>query len=165
MKNDYIKNLEYLGFATRLKRISDMLMHDGRRLYKELGMDIEPNWYLIFNLLETRGELSVTDISEVLQFSHPSVITITNKMEKAGYLLSEKSASDNRKRVLRLSLKAKEDREKFAPVWAAATQGITEALEGLDALSFIDKLETRLQSKNFKQRAIESLHKKINHEK
>lgn len=165
MKNDYIKNLDYLGFATRLKRISDALMHDGRRLYKELDMDIEPNWYLIFNLLETQDELSVTDISEVLQFSHPSVITITNKMEKAGYLLSEKSALDNRKRVLRLSPKAKEDRKKFTPVWAAATQGITEALEGLDALNFLSDLEERLRTKDFKQRAIEALYKKANNEK
>lgn len=161
MKNDYIKNLEYLGFATRLKRISDALIHDGRRLYKELNMDIEPNWYLIFNLLETEKELSVTDISDILQFSHPSVITITNKMEKAGYLLSRKSMTDNRKRVLKLSAKATKEREKFAPVWEAATQGITEALDGLNALAFLDRLEERLQSKNFKQRAIESLNKKI----
>jgi len=161
MKNDYIKNLEYLGFATRLKRISDALIHDGRRLYKELNMDIEPNWYLIFNLLETEKELSVTDISDILQFSHPSVITITNKMEKAGYLISRKSATDNRKRVLRLSDKATKEHEKFAPVWEAATQGITEALEGLDALNFLDRLEDRLQTKDFKQRAMESLNRNV----
>ena len=117
--------------------------------------------YLIFNLLETQDELNVTDISEVLQFSHPSVITITNKMEKAGYLLSRKSTTDNRKRVLRLSPKAKKDREKFAPIWSAATQGITEALEGLNALHFLDDLEERLKTKDFKQRAIESLNKDL----
>lgn len=161
MKNDYLKSLEYLGFATRLKRISDKLMHDGRRLYGELDMDIEPNWYLIFNLLEDKKELSVTDIADILQFSHPSVITITRKMEKSGYLVSQKSAADSRRRVLRLSDKAHRDRKKFEPIWEAATQGITEALAGLDALHFMDLLEERLASKDFKQRAVESLNKKL----
>lgn len=160
MKNDFIKDLEYLGFATRLKRISDSLMHDGRKLYKELGLDIEPNWYVIFKLLNEHEPLTVTDISNHLQFSHPSVINILTKMEKAGYLNSIKNSADNRKRVLTLSKKAIQKQAEYEVIWVAATEGITKALEGLNALEFITQLEQRLSEKPFNTRALESLNTK-----
>ena len=71
-----------------MKRVSDAMLHDGRRMYKELGMDIEPNWFVIFRILKKHGALGVTDIAEKIGLAHPSVITIVNKMMKAG--LSER---------------------------------------------------------------------------
>ena len=43
MKNDdFLRELGSIAATTRLKRISDALLHDGKRMYRELGMDIEP---------------------------------------------------------------------------------------------------------------------------
>ena len=74
MENDFVKELGYLGFTMRLKRISDALMHEGRRLYSELDVDIEPNWFVIFKLLGKHGAMTVTEISERVLMAHPSVI-------------------------------------------------------------------------------------------
>ncbi|MEO1032877.1 MAG: MarR family transcriptional regulator [Bacteroidota bacterium] len=161
MEEDFVKTLDYLGFATRLKRISDKLILDGRRLYRSLGLEMEPNWFLIFKLLNEHGSLTINQITEKLKFSHPSVITIINKMEAVGYITSKKSDSDQRKRVVRLSPKGIQKQKEFEVIWDAATQGMTSALSGMNALEFIDELESRFLDKDFKQRALESYEKTL----
>jgi len=156
---DFVKELGYLGFTMRLKRISDAMMHEGRRLYSDLDVDIEPNWYVIFKLLNAKGAMGVMEISERIQMKHPSVITITNKMMDAGYLVSEKNASDSRKRVLDLSDRAIKMLPQLEKFWEAGEAGIEEALKGLNALAFIEALENRFYSKTFRDRTLEQLNK------
>lgn len=161
MKNtDFVKELNYLGFTMRLKRISDAMMHEGRRLYSDLDVDIEPNWYVIFKLLKSRGAMSVTDIAESIMMAHPSVITITNKMINAGYLFSEKDKTDSRKRVLDLSSRAIKKLPEYEKIWAAGEKGIEEALEGLNALEFVSELEDKFFNMGFKERTLTQLDKK-----
>ena len=95
-EKDFLQTLGYIGFATRLKRISDAFLHDGRKLYKELGLDIEPNWYIIFKILKLEKKLSVTEIAEKVQMSHPSVITLTDNMIAAGYVKTRPGRVDGR---------------------------------------------------------------------
>lgn len=159
MQEDFIKELGLLSVVTRLKRISDVMIHDGRRLYKELGMDIEPNWYVIFKLLERKGELTVTEIAEKIGFAHPSVISIVNKMIKAGYLNEKKCGLDSRKRLLKLTPKAKEKMPEFEAVWDAGVAGIKRMLTDLDILSFLETVEQRVFEKGFKQRALAELNR------
>lgn len=154
MDQDFIKELGYLAFATRLKRLSDNLMQDGRRMYQSLAVAIEPNWYLIFKVLEKHQQMSVTEIANTVQLAHPSIITITNKMEKAGFLNSFKSNQDSRKRVLSLSEKAIEKMPEYEKIWKAGTQSVKEALEDLEILSLLDQLEHRFAEQNFQQRTI-----------
>ena len=69
MKYDFVNELGYLALATRLKRISEAMVHSGRQMYKTLGMDIEPNWYLIFKLLQKYEQLTVMEMASKLHFS------------------------------------------------------------------------------------------------
>ena len=156
---DYLSQLGFLSFVTRLKRVSDSMIHDGRRLYKELGMDIEPNWYVIFKLLEEEGELTVTEIAERIGFSHPSVITIVNKMVNKGYLVANQCSRDSRRRLLILSEKAKREMPKFESVWNAGIAGLKNMLGDTDALAFLDLIESRIGEAGFKRRTIETLNR------
>ena len=155
MEEDFVKTLDYLGFATRLKRISDKLILDGRLLYRNLNLEMEPNWFLIFKLLNTHGTLTINEVTEKLKFSHPSVITIINKMESVGYIISKKSNTDQRKRVIQLSSKGIQKQQEFEVIWNSATEGIANALNGMRALEFIEELELRFAEKDFKERALE----------
>ena len=157
--NDFVKELGYLGFTMRLKRISDAMMHEGRRLYSDLDVDIEPNWYVIFKLLKSRGAMTVTEIAESIMMAHPSVITITNKMLNAGYLISEKDKNDSRKRLLDLSDRSVKMLPKYEKVWNAGELGLEKALEGLNALEFISSLEEAFFDKGFKERTLKQLNK------
>ena len=157
MEQDFVKELDFLGFVTRLKRISDAMLHDGRRLYRELGMDIEPNWFVILKLLKKEGELTVTEIAEKIGFAHPSVISIVNKMTKAGYLKSSKCSDDSRRRLLKLTPKAEKKMPEFQKVWDAGTAVIKKMFVDVDALEFLDKLEQKIGKRGFKKRTLQEL--------
>lgn len=154
---DFAKELGCLGFTMRLKRLSDALIHDGRKMYKALGMDIEPNWYVIFRLLKIEGELSVTEIANRIQLAHPSVISITNKMIKAGYLSSTPCEVDSRRRVLSLTPKAQLKLPEFEIIWNAGERGVIKALEGTNTMAALEMLEQRFSQKGFKDRTFEEL--------
>jgi len=156
-EKDFLQELGYLGFTVRLKRISDAMMHEGRRLYSELNIDIEPNWFVIFKLLKSRGVMSVMEISESIMISHPSVIAMTNKMIDRGYLISEKDKNDSRKRVLDLSARAIKMLPEYEKIWKAGEVGVEKVLNGLDALKLISTLEKKYFEKGFAERTITQL--------
>lgn len=157
MEQDFVKELGLLSVVTRLKRLSDVMIHDGRRMYKELGMDIEPNWFVIFKILLINGEMTVTEIADKIGFSHPSVISIVNKMIKFNYLEENKCGLDSRKRLLKLTPKAIEKMPEFEKIWDAGVAGMKKMLSDLDVLSVLETMEQRISDKGFKQRALAEL--------
>ncbi|UII30000.1 MarR family transcriptional regulator [Fulvivirga ulvae] len=157
MQKDFIKELGYLSLASRLKRISDGMIHSGRQMYKSLNIDIEPNWYLVFKLLEKYESLSVTDIADKLQFSHPSVITIINKMTQAGYLQSEPCPTDGRRQWIAMTQKAKTLLPEYQMLWTAGTKGIENMLKGTNFLALLDHLEAELSRQSFMERTLNEL--------
>lgn len=156
-EQDFLKELGFLGFTMRLKRVADKLMHDGRRLYQSLDYDIEPNWYGIFLLLDKYESLSITEISERLNLSHPSVITIINKMVKADYLQTEQSTTDQRKRFVTLTAKAKEELPKYKRLWNSGTESVNQLLKNTNLLAELSVLEENLQQSGFEERTLAGL--------
>ena len=156
---DFAKELGCLGFTMRIKRISDALMHDGKKMYKQLGLDIEPNWYVIFRLLMQESQLSVTEISEKVGMAHPSIITITNKMIKAGYIRSDQCTEDSRRRLLTLSPKALDKMPEFERIWKAGEEGVIDAVADTEIMNALSLIEKRFGEKGFRERTLEKLTK------
>lgn len=152
MHEDFLKELGYLALATRLKRISDRMIHSGRMMYKALDMDIEPNWYMVFKLLQKHKELSVTQIADRLQLAHPSIISIIGKMTEAGYLEGNKCEKDGRRQLLQLTEKARKSLPQFEEVWEAGTRGVEKMMKEHDILPLLGHLEAQLSKQNFKER-------------
>lgn len=153
-EKDFIKELGYLGFTMRLKRLSDSLIHSGRKLYTALDMEIEPNWFSVFKLLKARGPLSVTEIADQILMAHPSVITITKKMTDKGFLTSQKDTNDSRKRVLALTPKAIDRLPEYEKVWCAGDKAVGDVLDEHNALELITKLEDIFYEKSFSERTL-----------
>ncbi len=153
-KDDFLAEIGTLALIARLKRVTDAMLHDGRRLYKKLGLDIEPNWFMVFRLLGTRGEMTVTEIAASLGFAHPSVISIVNKMVSRGYLVESRHSEDNRKRILSLSEKTKSKLPEFEKLWASGTATYKRMLPDVDAARFIDTLEESYRRSDFAERAL-----------
>jgi DNA-binding MarR family transcriptional regulator/N-acetylglutamate synthase-like GNAT family acetyltransferase len=156
MKEDFLREMGYMGLATLLKRVSDTMIHSGRQMYKSLNLDIEPNWYLIFKLLEKHETLSVTEMAQKLHFAHPSVITIVEKMKEKGYLKTYANLSDKRKQQFTLSDKAQEVLPKLHEVWASGVKGMQNIFNNNNLLIELEKLESALVEKNFKDRTLEN---------
>jgi len=95
--NDFLTEIEFIGLTTRLKRLSDALLYSTKELYKTEGLEIEPNRNLIFILLQENEALTITEISEKLQFSHPAVVKIINKMKRHGLVRTKTDKEDKSK--------------------------------------------------------------------
>ena len=117
MSNDFLYEMGYPGITARLKRLNDLFVVQTKQFYKEFDIDIEPNWHMIFVLLEKEEKLSITEIADFLQISHPGVIKLVKKMKKNGYLKSQQDPNDSRKHLLMLSDKAIENLPKFHFYW------------------------------------------------
>ncbi len=154
MEKDFLRTLEYAGFTARIKRLSDTLMYEARSIYDGTEIDIEPNWHLIFLLLKEEKELTVTEISKKLGFSHPAIIKITKKMKDQGYLEGVVDGRDSRKTLLRLSSKSLEKLPQFEQKWEVI-QSIIGNVIGQDFLPRLAEVEDNLKEKNLKERFIE----------
>ena len=157
MENDFLSELGLNAVVTRMKRVSDAMLHDGKRMYKQLGMDIEPNWFAVFKLLRKHERMTVTEIADAIGLSHPSVISIVNKMMIAGYLKESRSKDDSRKRILSLTPKADRKMPQFEQVWDAGTAGFKKMMHDTDLLGTLDLLERRIGQKGFRARTLEQL--------
>ncbi|HAY3536314.1 MarR family transcriptional regulator [Elizabethkingia anophelis] len=160
---DFIKTLGYKALDSRLKRISDRMSHDVRKLYKEIDIDIEPNWYLIVMLLQNRGEISIADIAESLGYSHPSVVVIVKKMSEKDYLHMQKDKDDKRKQLVSLSSKATEILPELELIWQSCESAILKLLsDDLSIFSFLDDIDAELKANSFYNRFKQEYQKSIN---
>ena len=48
---DFIEELGTLALGTRIKNLGELLMKDMSRIYKEQGVDFEPRWFTLFQLI------------------------------------------------------------------------------------------------------------------
>lgn len=157
MKYDFVNELGYIALATRLKRISEAMVHSGRQMYKTLGMDIEPNWFLIFKLLQKYDQLSVMEMASKLHFSHPSIIGMVNKMEANDYLESSTDKTDSRKRQFRLTKKAMSNIPEFQKVWEAGTIGMQKIFPDNSFMHQLEAIEIQLSQSDFMERTLKEL--------
>ena len=69
---DILSDLGALAFGSRLKRLSDQLMQDGIRVYRDSGLPFEPKWFPVFYYLGKKGPSAVftdRDISNTAAIS------------------------------------------------------------------------------------------------
>lgn len=151
MKEDFLQQIESLGFTARLKRLSDILVYSAREHYKNIDLDIDPNWHLVFLLLKENGQLTVTEIASKLGFSHPGVIKIVKKMKESYYLESITDKKDSRKQQLQLSEKALNNLPKFEKEWSNIQQVIEEVIDE-EFYENLARIENRLKEASFIER-------------
>ena len=153
MDKDFIRALGYKALDSRFKRISDRMAHDIRKLYKELNIDVEPSWYLIFGLLRDHKKLSIVEIAESLGYSHPSVVVIIKKMTAKGYISTSKDDLDKRKQVITLTNKSIELLPELEKLWLSCEAAILQILDqDLQIITYLDNIDLALKSSSFHDR-------------
>jgi DNA-binding MarR family transcriptional regulator/predicted GNAT family acetyltransferase len=151
---DLIRELGALSLASRLKRLSDLLMQDGIRIYRSTGSEFQPKWFPVYYHLAEKGPSSVMTLTTSLGISHPSINSIVNEMINAGYVAAYKDTKDKRKRVLALTQQAKQARESLENIWRPMKGALDEVIEstGVDLLGYLDLVETVLKRKSLVDR-------------
>ncbi|WP_445955600.1 MarR family winged helix-turn-helix transcriptional regulator [Yeosuana sp.] len=158
MNEDFIRQLGYANLDTRLKRISDKMIHSLRSMYKTLDIDVEPSWYLVLLLVNEYPNSSVMEIATRLQFTHQSIDTMTNKMVASGYLIKVKDTVDKRKTIFNLTEKARNNLPLFTKIWEIGKEVIFELLnQDTIIMEHLDGLESNLKESSFGDRIKEKL--------
>ncbi len=162
-KPDVIKELEELALGTRLKRLSDTLMGDVGKIYREQQLDFEPRWFTMLYLLNKQKALSIIDIADQLRLSHPAVVQFADQMQHQKLVIARKDKKDARKRILELSAKGKSTFEKLQPLLIQIEKSTHELVQstGMDVLYALEKMEKQLESKSMYERVKEGIQNKI----
>lgn len=117
-------------FRAALRRF----LHHTERVAREVG--ITARWYLVLLLIKGAPDLSerstVTELAERLHLAQSSVTELVRRVELAGLVAREPSATDARVVYLRLT---PEGERRFAQAFeslAAERHALREAIAGLD---------------------------------
>ena len=159
MRNNYIDRLGSIAIATRLKNLTDRLMTDGLLIYKDIQSDFEPRWFAYLNLLNDRGPLSVTEIADQINQTHPTIIQLAKVLEKKDLIKSEKDENDSRRRILSLSENGRQLVDQHQLTWQAFRAAVDELLGNLDPdfLEKLSQLEDLLQQQGMYSRINQKL--------
>lgn len=158
---DFIQQLGALAFGSRLRRLSDRLMKDVARIYREYPVNFEPRWFPVLYLLKDGSPRGVTEIARELGFTHPAVNQIAGAMERRKLLGHKRDPSDDRRRLLYLTADGQDLVQKLAPVWSAIAAATDEVIQAsscdilkalsdmeaaLDEAPLYDKVQARLEA-------------------
>jgi len=150
---DLIRALGYQALDSRIKRISDRFVHDVKALYRQRGVAMEPNWYLIFQILEREKCTNMAYIISQTKYAQPTIVTIVKKMIANGYVQSKVDPKDKRIQWLSLTKKAHQELPFFRKIWDSCSAAFLDLLDGdLQLLSQLDKIDDALDAQSFKER-------------
>ena len=154
---DFIAELAELALANRLKRVSDRLMQDGIRVYKDAGVEFEPRWFPLYYYLFVKGPTGVMDIAKGLGISHPAVNQVAKEMMAADLLAAYKDRKDKRKRLLAMTRKGKEMFPQMQIIWNDIRTALEEIVDERHThfLETLTTVERQMDSKSFHERFLE----------
>ncbi len=154
---ELIKKLGELAAASRIKRLSESLMQDVGRIYKEQGLEFEPKWFLFFYQLSRQQPMSVTELAKAVGITYPAVNQLAAEMSRAGLVDSMSDSKDKRKRLLSLTAKGVSMMASIKPLWKDIESCTSELLNELDCdfLQMVGQIEDSLEGKSMYQRVLE----------
>lgn len=155
MERDFLAELKYLGVTARIKRLSESLFYSIKELYKYADIDIEPSWHLVLLILKEEKEISMIELAKALNLSKPAITKMIKKMQEMEYVIITSDSNDSRKKVVKLSEKAKIKLPEFERIWSAGQSAVQELLEDNEHfMEALEKFEKRNLEESFGKRAI-----------
>jgi len=158
-----MKTLASLSLGSRLKRLSDQLFNEVAIVYEQVGLTLNPNYFLLLNLINKMGPTGITQAAEFLSVSHPAISKLANKMIIEGYLIKSPHPTDKRASQLSLTEKSVQIIQQAAPIWETLKKHL-DYLDNLQDKSFLialDNFEDSLQQLNLSQTVLQELEKPI----
>jgi DNA-binding MarR family transcriptional regulator len=151
---DHIAALRALGLATRIRRVLELLLRDGKNVYQAAGVDFEVRWFAVFHLVTEASSLSITEIAERLGQRHPTVIQVVEEMTQGGLLRSTRDSVDGRRRRIELTPKGRNMARRLKPIWRAFEDAGRELVTegGNDFLASLEKIESAIARRSMFER-------------
>jgi MarR family transcriptional regulator, organic hydroperoxide resistance regulator len=155
---DYVREAGPAAIGARLRRLSNEVDGDARRLYAEFGVVFEQRWLGLLDLLSRHGPLTVGELAGALGISHPSVSQSRQSLARAGLIAWERDGQDQRRRKLRLTEEGSALVARLAPLWQALDEAAKEIdREAGSAVAALERLEGVLRARSVYDRVRERL--------
>ncbi|MFD0792675.1 MarR family winged helix-turn-helix transcriptional regulator [Mucilaginibacter litoreus] len=123
------QSLGYLVLGSRLRRLSEAFLSEINRIYQNEGIDFDASWFPVFYLLSQNNSLSIKELSERTEVSHPAASQLITNLRNKNLVETTVSADDGRRQIVQLTEKGKALLQEILPIWDAITAGMT-GLEG-----------------------------------
>jgi DNA-binding MarR family transcriptional regulator len=147
-----------LAISTRLQRLSDRIRKDGALIYASFDIDFEPKWFPVIYTLHHKGAMGIMDLAEEIGYAHPSTISLVKELEKKKLVQSKKDKTDERKRIILLTIQGEKLITKMKPVWKLMTGLLHEITDTpANLMKAVIEVEEQLDGQGFYQRAIPRL--------
>ena len=158
---DLISQLGELALASRLKRLSDRLMREVSRVYKEQALDFEARLFPVLFYLRSEGPSNITTIAKGLNLTHPAVTQVAHAMSRRKLIRSRRVVGDERQRELVLTQKGEVLVNELQPVWDEVRRATRELLQetNVDMIRNLERLEAALDERSMYQRVSDRIRK------
>lgn len=150
-----------LIIGSRLRRISERILYDIGRIYKDREITFEAAWFPVFYLLDRQGPMTVGEIAKALEISQPGASQVIGGLVRRQLVAYQLSRQDRRIRRLGFTPAGEQLLHEIKPVWEALRQAVQGMLgesprTGL-LMAALDDLEDMLERHGIFPRVLELL--------
>ncbi len=150
---------ESFELAGKLKRISNYLTSESKKIFPDGAGGIEYNQFFILSLLSGNNSLSVKQISSYLKITHPAAVQLLNKLIKKNYVIKYDSPSDKRVTLIKLTEEGKLVFEQLKHSAEKIDKSLREIIDEVDPklLITLSTIEEKIKAKSINQRVSEKI--------
>lgn len=161
---NYYQSLGYLVLGSRLKRLSEAFLSEINKAYRAEGIVFETTWFPVFYLLSENNSLSIQELCEQIEVTHPAASQLITNLKSKGLVAATTSKEDARKQLIKLTPEGKKLLKKILPVWDAIRETMEEVAgpESHAILNTLTTLEEAFKSANIVKSITEKIHQPIN---
>jgi DNA-binding MarR family transcriptional regulator len=124
------QSLGYLVLGSRLRRLSESFLAEINRAYQNEGIDFDASWFPVFYLLSKNDALSIKELSEQTEVSHPAASQLITNLKNKKLVATATCTDDGRRQLVQLTDSGRELLAQVLPVWDAVLLAMDDLLAG-----------------------------------
>jgi DNA-binding MarR family transcriptional regulator len=114
--------------GSRLRRLSESFLSEINRAYQNEGIDFDASWFPVFYLLSKNDALSIKELSEQTEVSHPAASQLITNLKNRNLVTSATCVDDGRRQLVTLTDKGRDLLAQILPVWDAILAAMDELI-------------------------------------
>jgi DNA-binding MarR family transcriptional regulator len=155
------QSLGYLILGSRLRRLSESFLSEINRTYQTAGIEFDASWFPVFYLLSKNDSLSIKELSDQMEVSHPAASQLITNLKNKNLVTSATCADDGRRQLVQLTPQGRKLLKKILPVWDAIQTAMNNLVADepacKDLLSSIGALENTFKAQPLSDRITSQL--------